>query len=139
MVQSVAVILEREHNSVIEEWLRRVNLVPALTAIPLSNVERTGHLPKLFDELISRLRLGRDTQPSRSIAAAEHGKARFAQGYSAPMLVEESRLFEISTFGMLHLHRSELDPSELLVDVITIADEADSQLAEAVRTFATAA
>jgi hypothetical protein len=62
-VVSVAFILERERDSTIKEWLKRVNLVADLTNIPLSDANRTGHLPKLFDDLLSRLRRGRDAQP----------------------------------------------------------------------------
>ncbi|MGA9806648.1 MAG: hypothetical protein WBQ56_03065, partial [Candidatus Sulfotelmatobacter sp.] len=53
-------ILERELEPTIKEWLRRVNLVPELTDIPLSDADRTGHLPKLYYDLISRLRLAKD-------------------------------------------------------------------------------
>jgi len=132
---TVAFILKREQSSVIAEWLRRVNLVPELTNIPLSDADRTGHLPELFGDVISRLRLGKDAQPLISIAAMTHGKIRFAQGYSAAMLVEESRIFEVSAFSSLHLHRSELNQRKVMLDVITIADEADSQLTETVRGF----
>jgi hypothetical protein len=134
-VESVAAILERELDFTIKEWLRRVNLVPELTKIPLSDADRTGHLPKLFNELINRLRLPRDTEPPISIAAAAHGKLRFAQGYSAPMLVEESRIFQVSTFRTLHIHHSQLNQNDVLLDVMTIADKADGQLAETVRSF----
>ena len=136
--KSVAVLLERELASTIKEWLRQVKLVPDLTNIPLSDSDRTGHLPKLFDDLLCRLRLPRDTEPRISITASAHGRLRFAQGYSASMLVEESRLFQVTTFGTLHLHQSELDQSEVLLDVIAIADEADRQLTETVRSFMTA-
>ena len=54
------------------------------------------------------------------------------------MLVEESRIFQVTTFGTLHLHQSELDQSEVLLDVMSIADEADRQLTETVRSFMTA-
>jgi hypothetical protein len=47
-VTSVAVILERELNSTIKEWLERVSLVPDLTSIPLSDADRTLYLPKLI-------------------------------------------------------------------------------------------
>ena len=136
--KSVAVLLERELASTIKEWLRQVKLVPDLTNIPLSDSDRTGHLPKLFDDLLSRLRLPRDAEPPVCITAAAHGRLRFAQCYSASMLVEESRLFQVTTFGTLHLHQSELDQSEVLLDVIAIADEADRQLTETVRSFMTA-
>jgi hypothetical protein len=51
------------------------------------------------------------------------------------MLIEESRLFLIATFGALHLHRSELDQGQVRLDVKAIADEVEAQLAESVRTF----
>jgi hypothetical protein len=132
-VASVADILERELAPTIKEWLRRVNLVPELTNTPLSDADRTGHLRKLYFDLISRLRLAKDAQPP--ISAAAHGQIRRAQGYSASMLMGESRVFQVATFDTLHLHQSELDQSHLLLDVMVIADEVDAQLMETVRSL----
>jgi hypothetical protein len=131
---SVADILERELKPMIKEWLRRVNLVPELTDILLSDADRASHLPKLYHDVISRLRLAKHATPpvAVSVAAAAHGRIRRAQGYSASMLIEESRVFQVSTFSTLHLHQSELDPKQVLLDVIVIADEADAQLMETV-------
>jgi hypothetical protein len=134
-ITSVADILERELEPMIKEWLRRVNLVPELTHIPLSDAERTGHLPELYRDLICRLRLANDVHPPISFAAAAHGQVRRAQGYSASMLVDESRMFEVATFGTLHLHQSELDQNQALLDVMVIADEVDAQLTETVRSL----
>ncbi|WP_433975670.1 hypothetical protein [Tunturiibacter lichenicola] len=134
-VVSVADILEREMEPTIKDWLRRVNLVSAITVIPLSDEERTGHLPKLYSDLISRLRLPEDVQPSVSVAANAHGQLRRLQGYSAAMLIEESRMFQVATFGALHLHQSELDQELVLSDVMVIADEVDAQLGETVRSL----
>ena len=134
-VASVADILERELQPTIKEWLRRVNLVPELTDIPLSDADRTGHLPKLYQDLISRLRLAKDVKSPISVTAALHGQLRRAQGYSPAMLVEESRVFQVVTFGTLHLHQSELDPNLVLSDAVVIADEVDAQLVETVRSL----
>jgi hypothetical protein len=132
---SVADILEREIEPTIKEWLRRVNLVPELTENKLSDVDRTGHLPKLYQDLICRLRIAKSAKPTVSIAAAAHGKVRRAQGYSASMLIEESRVFQVATFSTLHLHQSELDQNQLLLDIMVIADEVDAQLKETVRSL----
>jgi hypothetical protein len=134
----VAHVLELELDSTIAVWLTKVNLTPSLTNIALSDADRTGHLPKLFKDLIARLRLDKDVEPSFSFAAAAHGGTRFAQGYSAAMLVEESRIFQVSTFGTLHVHQNKLNQDQVLLDVITIADEADRQLEQAVRSFTAA-
>ncbi|HVR24768.1 MAG TPA: hypothetical protein VMU26_15760 [Candidatus Polarisedimenticolia bacterium] len=130
-----AAILERELEPSVREWLRRVNLISELTDIPLSDADRSGHLPKLYSDLVSRLRLPKDVRPPISADATAHGRKRREQGYSPAMLIEESRIFQIVTFGMLHLHRSELDQRRLLLDVVVIADEADAQLMEAVRSL----
>ena len=134
-ISSVADILERELKPTIKEWLRQVNLVPELTDTKLSDGDRTGHLPKLYHDLICRLRLAKDTKPPISIAAAAHGKVRRAQGYSASMLIEESRVFQVATFGTLHRYQSELDQNQLILDIMVIADEVDAQLKETVRSL----
>ena len=128
----MAAILERELEPIIKEWLRRVNLVSDLTDIPLSDADRTGHLPKLYSDIISRLRLPEDARSPTSADATAHGRKRREQGYSPAMLIEESRIFQVVTFRMLHLHQSELDQTEVLRDVIIIADETDAQLVDIV-------
>ena len=132
---SIAAILEQELDSMISEWKRQVSLAPSLTNILLSDADRTGHLPKLLDEVLCRLRGNRDAEPLVSIAAAAHGRLRFAHGYSVAMLVEESRILEITTFVTLQRHQGELDRNQVLLDVAIIADEADRQLEETVVGF----
>jgi hypothetical protein len=44
------------------------------------------------------------------------------------MVVEESRLLQVSIFTTLHKNTNRLDYSKLLPDVVTIADEVDAQL-----------
>jgi hypothetical protein len=135
--KSVATILEREVEPAIKDWLRRANLLPELTHIPLSDDDRTVHLPRLFHDLACRLRLAKDAHLPISTDATAHGQTRREQGYSPAMLVEESRLFQVVTFHTLHLHQGELDQDQLLLDVMVIADEVDLQLMQAVRCWQT--
>jgi len=133
--KSVAAILEQELDNMISEWKSQISLVPNLANILLGDADRTGHLPALFDEVLCRLQGNRNTEPLVSIAAAAHGRLRFAQGYSVAMLVEESRILEVTTFGTLQRHQGELDRNQVLLDVGIIADEADRQLEETVGGF----
>jgi hypothetical protein len=96
--------------------------------IPLSYEDRTGHLPKLLRDVIARLRLEVGTTAPLSIAASHHGDLRREQGYSVAMVVEESRLLQVSIFTMLHKNTNDIEYSKLLPDVVTIADEVDAQL-----------
>jgi hypothetical protein len=53
------------------------------------------------------------------------------------MIVEESRMLQVSIFQILQNNLGRVDFSLVLVDVMTIADEVDSQLCQAMQTFIT--
>jgi hypothetical protein len=72
---------------------------------------------------------------SLSIHAALHGINRRKARYTAAMLVEESRLLQVSIFHTLHNNRTNLDFGRLLIGIATIADEVDSQLRQAMESF----
>src|ERR1700691_501401 len=134
-IESVADILERDLDAVIQEWLMRVEKEPELTAVPLNYEDRTGHLPQLLRDVIVRLRLDDGTKAPISQAAAHHGDLRAQQGYTVAMAVEESRLLQVSIFTTLHKSQSHLEFEVLLPDVVTIADEVDAQLKQQILRF----
>jgi hypothetical protein len=78
---------------------------------------------------------GEETESIGSAAAVAAGKVRKLQGYTAAMLVHDSRILQVTLFGMLQRNLSALDFSLLLPDVMTIADEVDSQLTQAMESF----
>jgi hypothetical protein len=133
--KTIATILERETHALIEEWLIRVEKAPDLAHILLNHFERTRHLPHLMHDVIKRLRMDAGTKAPISKAAAEHGELRRKQGYTAAMMIEESRLLQVSIFTTLHDNVKHLEFSALLPDVVTIADEVDSQLKQQMLEF----
>ena len=133
--KSVASILEQDLDATIQDWMKLVERDEELTCIPLSFEERTGHLPNLLADLIYRLRIPRTTQANISTPAREHGTLRRRQGYTAAMLVEESRILQVSIFNTLQNNLRKVNFSAVLLDVITIADEVDSQLKQAMLSF----
>jgi DNA-binding response OmpR family regulator len=134
--ERVASILEREADSTVAEWLARANRETEITVIPLSDKERTGHLPKLIREVVHRLRVPRNLGTKQiSEGAVLHGKIRHLQGYSIPMIIEESRILQVSIFDTLQKNLNLVDFSLLLTDVMTIADECDSQLKQTIMAF----
>ena len=97
----------------------------------------TGHLPKLLRDLAVRLRVDSESPSPPSQAARDHGALRHQQGYTAAMVVEESRILQMSIFSTLQRNLSGVDFSRLLLDVVTIADEVDSQLKQAMFSYVT--
>jgi DNA-binding response OmpR family regulator len=136
-VESVASILERESDLTIQNWLDLVEDDAELTCIPLSRADRTGHLPRLLRDLVVRLRLDSGLAAPISMAAREHGEMRREQGYTVTMVVEESRILQVSIFSTLQRNMHSVDFSKLLLDVVTIADEVDSQLKQAMQCYVT--
>lgn len=137
--ERVAVVLQRSVTSIVAAWLERSKQSEALSKLTLGDGERTQHLPRLVEDLAFRLTLdnttitGNDTCDSPSAVA--HGELRYRQGYTPAMLVQESRILQVTIFETLQANREQLDFSLLLPDVMTIADEVDSQLTQSMNSF----
>jgi len=135
--EDVAGILEAETQSAISQWLDHVNAEPEIITVRLTAAERCAHLPAVFHDLVERLRhpLPLGTRALKSPASVKHGLLRREQGYTPAMMVEESRMLQVSIFQTLQDNLQKVDFSLLLVDVMAIADEVDSQLAQAMTSY----
>jgi DNA-binding response OmpR family regulator len=137
--ESVGAILRRCTAAIVDGWLVRARQSSELNRISLSDEERTGHLPKLVEDLALRLSKPRATDKDSdavfSAAAVAHGKLRYLQGYTPAMLVHESRILQVTIFGTLQINLESLDFSLVLPDVMTIADEVDAQLTQSMDSF----
>jgi hypothetical protein len=125
---------------VVKDWLARVKQALELNHLPLIDSERTGHLPKLIEDLVLRLNRPitgspQDGDAIGSPAAVLHGELRYRQGYTPEMLVHESRILQVTLFGTLKDNMNALDFSLLLPDVMTIADEVDAQLTQTMGSY----
>jgi CheY-like chemotaxis protein len=136
-IETVAEILERTTDSTIQEWYERIQTDATLMSIPMSRELRCGHLPLIFRDLISRLGSAKPIGSKELISssAAKHGVDRFRQGYTAAMLVEESRMLQVSIFHTLQNNLASIDYSVLLIGVMSIADQIDFQLSQAITSF----
>ena len=137
LVESVATILERSTDSTISDWYELVEKEESLMAVPMTFQLRSGHLPQVFQDLVLRLRSSKvlGSKELLSTSAAQHGTARRQQGYTAAMMVEESRILQVSVFNTLQKNLANIDFSVVLIGVMTIADEIDSQLGQAMKSY----
>jgi DNA-binding response OmpR family regulator len=137
--ERVAGILQRCTIAIVDEWLVRVKKNKELNHVLLTDQERTGYLPRLIEDLIVRLREpntpGEESDSVQSAAAVAHGQMRQLQGYTPGMLVHDSRILQVTLFSTLQSNLSALDFSLLLPDVMTIADEVDSQLTQTMDSY----
>jgi hypothetical protein len=133
----VASVLERETQTTIGKWYSRVQEESDLFSVPLNEEQRCAHLPEMFRDLVTRLRdpLPLGSRALQSPAACAHGRLRRDQGYTAAMMVEESRMLQVSIFQTLQVNVEDTEPGVLLLQVMAIADEVDSQLAQAMGAY----
>jgi len=136
-VETLATILERTTTAGIADWYEEVEKETTLMAVSLTREARCKHLPQLFRDLGRRLQafqpLG--SKQLKSESASKHGLERRRQGYTAAMMVEESRILQVTIFHTLQKNLGTIDFSVLLLGVMTIADEVDSQLSQAMESY----
>jgi DNA-binding response OmpR family regulator len=136
-VETVAAIVERSTEIAIQEWFELVETDDIVMAVQLSREQRCAHLPQVFRDLTARLLSSRPigSREILSPAAAQHGVARRKQGYTAAMMVEESRMLQVTVFDTLQRNLASIDFSVVLLGVMVIADEIDSQLSQAMQAY----
>ncbi len=134
---SVGEILSRHTETIMRLWFEYLQEDGEVSSIPMTYDQRCAHLPQLFRELVSRLQSTQVLGSHRKLSAAAvlHGKKRYQQGYSAAMLVDEARMLRVSIFQTLQDHLANINLSLVLMSVMAIADEIDSQLSQAITSF----
>jgi DNA-binding response OmpR family regulator len=114
----------REHANEIADEILRVHLS-----------EQEGHdsARQLVIALAEQLESARpQLLPELVRLSVQHGQARYQQGYSAPMLVEENRLFCGAVLNCLEENLLIADVSTLMPDLRRLSDALASMLREAI-------
>jgi hypothetical protein len=134
---TVAEVLERTAGAVVQDWYKLILAEKLVMSVPMSHEVRCAHLPQFFRELVARLLSSKRVVSKASVspAASIHGMNRRRMGYTPAMLVEESRLLQVTLFKTIQNNLAVIDPSLLVAGVMAIADEVDSQLSQAMASF----
>ena len=136
VLKRVADVVREKSQEIVEEFLARCHQLPALMDLPLSDEERTDHLPELLAEIISRLEQGRSQASDKAGKAAEiHGRSRKKQGYSIPLLHEEGRILRRAIFDAVQNNLLGVNLSYLVPDLIQVSDSLDVQLTQSLKAF----
>jgi CheY-like chemotaxis protein len=135
--ESVASILDRDLAITMQRWLSRVEQEAELATVPLAPKDRTAYLPEIIKSITTRLRSVRAIEviDNPCAAAVAHGRVRYRQDYTAPLIVQESRILQVCIFETIQRNLSTVDFTVVLPDIMIIADEVDSQLKQAIDSF----
>jgi len=129
--------LLRELSPVItERWLRGVLAQPELAAIPISDSERSDHVPEMIEELIRRLETPLDRlSESATEAAKKHGRTRYLQGYSIPQILLETRVLQQVLSATIHENLFGLDLSTLVHNILEIGETIQADVEVSIRIY----
>ena len=108
-----------------------------LGALPLSDEQRVQNLRDFLLSIASTLEKQTESglsETGRAIAS-QHGRLRRAQGYSLPMIVDDTRLLEQTIYELVQQSLLELDLSYLVIDLRRINDSLEQKLQEALNAF----
>ena len=127
----MAQILRELSPIICNRWLHQVLADPELAALPLSEAERSDHIPDMMDELIRRLEGPQEELSDEATEAArKHGKLRYQQGYTIPQILFEARVLQHVLTSTIHENLFGIDLSTLVGDILEIGEtlQADAEI-----------
>jgi ActR/RegA family two-component response regulator len=135
-LRRVSDILRENTQSICDRWLQWVNETQELAAIPLSQEQRTDHIPGVLDELIGRVERDSQGVSEAAVTAAEkHGATRCKQGYSIPQVLLEAHLLQRAITSTVQSNLLGIDLSHLIADLIEIGESLGFLLEVSVRAY----
>jgi ActR/RegA family two-component response regulator len=108
-----------------------------LGALSLTDAQRTDNLPDLLLSAASILEAENTTDltDAARALAAEHGRTRRVQGYTLPMIVDDTRMAEQAVYDLVQQSLLELDLSYLILDLRRLNDSLENMLQESLNAY----
>jgi len=125
-----------QHNlpAIITEFLKASDADPEFSSVPMTELERTDHIPRVLEVAMRIAREGTMHDEDKE-ASALHGTLRRKQGYTVPLLIREAMMLKRIVAGCVQEHLLEIDISYLVSDMIAAFGTIDILLEESVEAF----
>lgn len=133
-------ILRENAAQIADDILRAERRILQLPRVQLSEQECHDNAEAFVLALASQLQREKsELTPELVELSVRHGRARYEQGYSAPMLVEENRMLCASILNCVQNNLLVADVSSLVPDLKLVTNVLASMLREAISSYSTAA
>ena len=136
-VKSIAEVMRENLKVISTKVLKSMKSHSELSTIRLPDAERVDHVPGLVHAMADQL----DSSQTESLNkkqlrdAAEHGRARHQQGYSLPMLIEDTALLDAAIFEVIQDNLLAINVSNLVPNLRRVNRSLESQLKESIKAF----
>lgn len=134
--RKVAQVLRELSSLICDRWLQQVMQDPELAAIPLTEAERSDHVPEMMEELLRRLEGPQEELSDVATEAArKHGKVRYQQGYTIPQILHEARVLQHVLTATIHENLFGVDLSTLVGDILGIGETLQADAEVSIRVY----
>jgi YesN/AraC family two-component response regulator len=131
-------ILRESTDQIADNILRSERRILQLPRVHLSEEECHDNARQFIQLIADQVESGKpQLLPALVELSARHGHARYEQGYSAPMLVEENRLFCRCILQCVQENLLSVDVSALVPNLAALADVLSAMLREAISSYST--
>ena len=127
-------VLAQHLASITADWISQCHSDSELSRIPLSDLERSDHVPRVIQQALG-IALGDRLSEATTSAAREHGIVRRKQGYTVPLLIRETRLLDETISRCIQANLLAIDISHLISDLVAVNQTIQIQLEHSVAAF----
>jgi DNA-binding response OmpR family regulator len=127
-------VLSQHLASITADWISQCHSDSELSRIPLSDLERSDHVPRVIQQALG-IALGDRLSEATTSAAREHGIVRRKQGYTVPLLIRETRLLDETISRCIQANLLAIDISHLISDLVAVNQTIQIQLEHSVAAF----
>jgi len=127
-------LVDTNRDWILQKWLQAVKDDQELASVPLSDTDRTDHVPRLLEQAVAMSR-GERRPKSDGDASRLHGQVRYAQGYKGSMLVREARMLQKVLTELVGRNLLAVEISYLVSDMSKMNDTIMAELEESYRSF----
>jgi ActR/RegA family two-component response regulator len=132
----LATLLKDHLEDIIQHWLNLVKADPELLKMPITDRQRTDHIPVVIAEIVGMMEQRPGVVSNEALKdAAKHGQERRAQGFSIPQILKETRLLRRSIFEVMQANLLAVDISFLVADLMQISDSLDLQIKHSIQAY----
>jgi transcriptional regulator with XRE-family HTH domain len=133
-------LVKQNRSRIRKQWLLHSQADPDLTRVKIGAQKRTEPILPVIDETMKFMQLDvKDMTRTPMKAAAQHGRLRQVQGFTAMALVEEYNLVRRCVFTLAQEHLKQMDPHLLIQDLTQFGEALDLQTQRALRDYLGAA
>jgi DNA-binding response OmpR family regulator len=135
-VRRLASTFRENVESMLEYVLEGMKTTPELAQVPLTDAQRLQDLRPMLEALVRGLEQGPRHDRHDLLGPAHiHGRTRRSQGYTAPMIVEDTRCVDTAIMRTIEENLLAIDISELLTDWNLVHGMLQGQLKASITAF----